>query len=113
MTTAFDLRVEFTTTDMAQVQAFVDEIKRVKPNRRRTQLSAADRDSFERAGKLGEVAFGRCFGYPVDWSVHDGGDGYDFLLWDGTTVDVKAIAVERNMDHDFVIPIGPNESFAT
>src|SRR6185295_3287464 len=64
-------------------------------------------------GKLGEVAFGRCFGYAVDWSIHAGGDGYDFRLRDGSTVDVKAIAVERNMAHDFCIPIGPDESFAT
>lgn len=108
-----DIVVAFAYSDYDQVDAFVEQIVAQKPNERRTELSEEDRMAFEVAGKLGEVAFSRHFGWPVDWDVRLGGDDWDFELLNGETVDVKSVPVERNMDYDYGIPIGDGESPAT
>jgi hypothetical protein len=94
-----DLRVRYTEADRRQVWAFVDELLRMKP-------ADALRAAGTRAGKLGEVAFSKVFGHPVDWGVRLGGDdGIDFTLDDGTTVDVKSIKVAANMNFNYQLPI--------
>jgi hypothetical protein len=108
-----DRYVAFAYSDFDQVDAFVKQIVAQKPNVRRTELSEEDRMEFEVVGKLGEVAFSRHFGWPVDWVVRSGGDDWDFELSNGETVDVKSVPVKKNMDYDFGIPIGDGESPAT
>lgn len=84
------IRVPFSVEDVAQARAFVDAIKAVKPNIRRSMLNAEERDGNELAGKLAEVAFAQHFGWAVDWEVHPGGDSrVDFTITNGDTVDVK------------------------
>lgn len=107
------IAVPFTEEDQQMVEAFVEKIVAQKPNERRTQLTATQRLDGEIVGKLGEVAFSHHFGWPVDWEVHLGGDGWDFELGNGETVDVKSVSVKKNMDYDYGIPIGDGESPAT
>jgi hypothetical protein len=108
-----DIAVAFTDEDHRRVETFVQQIVAQKPNVRRTQLSETDRMDFEVVGKLGEVAFSHHFGWPVDWGVRLGGDLCDFELANGETVDVKSVPVQKNMDHDYGIPVGDGESLAT
>jgi hypothetical protein len=108
-----DIVVAFTDEDHRRVREFVQQIVANKPNERRTELSEYDRLDFECVGKLGEVAFSHHFGWPVDWIVRLGGDGWDFELSNGETVDVKSVPVEKSMGYDFGIPIGEGESLAT
>lgn len=104
------MRVDFTAEEIGQVCWFVEQIKRAKPNVRRTAPQSEEfRDGNELAGKLGEVAFGRHFGRGVDWEVRLGGDVFDFQLEDGTTVDTKAVLVLKNIDYDFTMPLAPEE----
>ena len=42
----------------------------------------------ERVGRLGEIAFSKIFGVPVDLGYREGGDSYDFLL-NGQHYDIK------------------------
>lgn len=102
-----DLRVALTDADRAQVKTFLAQLKtQSKQDALRSRMTEVERDGAECAGKLAEVAVGRCFGWPVDWSVHRGGDGHvDFTLRDGSTVDVKAVCVTANMDYDFHLAV--------
>ena len=104
-----EISVPLYAFDVCEVRAFVDEIKRIKAHTlgRHAPRHNDDLELLEMtAGKLGEVAFGRCFGCGVDWTIYPGGDhGYDFRMWTGDTIDVKAIAVERNLDHDYRLPL--------
>jgi hypothetical protein len=104
-------RVALTAEDRELARAFFLLMRAVKPNQRRTVLSDRDREAFEIAGKLGEICLGRALGVPVDWTVspHGADHGIDVRLPDGRTVDVKAVAVEANLDYDFKLTFGAGE----
>lgn len=104
-----DIVIRFSDNDRAAVNAFVLAIVAAKPNVRRARLDAEERLRNERAGKLAEVAFARAFRHTVNWTISDGGDGYDFRLANGSLVDIKSVAVARNLAFNFAMPIGPNE----
>jgi hypothetical protein len=106
-------RIPLTTADLERATRFFEEMKKIKPNVRRTDLSDQDRRAFEIAGKLGEVAIGRFLGLAVNWDVHIGSDGrFDFALEDGRTLDVKAVAVHTRLDYDFKVLFGQKERIA-
>lgn len=50
--------------------------------------SKDDPHKAERIGKLGEMAFSKVFGFPVDFTYREGGDKYDFVC-NKFKVDVK------------------------
>jgi|694.fasta_scaffold18657_10 hypothetical protein len=43
----------------------------------------------ERTGKIGELAFSKVFGLPVDFTYREGGDKYDFIDASNKTIDIK------------------------
>ena len=110
-----DTVVPLTPADQVLVTAWVEAMTLLKRTQKcRGQLSWADQAVYERAGKLGEVAFSHVFGYPVDWHIHAGGDkGIDFTLSNGETVDVKAVKVAANMRFDYNIPLERDKPPAT
>jgi hypothetical protein len=112
--TICDIRVDFTTEEYHHALHFVEEIKAITPNVRRANFTCRERQGNELGGKLAEVAFARYFGWEVDWTVYDSGDGkFDFRLVDGTTVDVKSVWVHTNIDYDYKLAIDEEDAVAT
>jgi hypothetical protein len=108
-----EVRVAFTADDVRQAVAFADAMCEHKPNVRRSKFFGTERMDNEVAGKLGEVAFGRVFGWPVDWALHAGGDTHaDFTVQHGWTVDIKAVNVQRSLTHDYALPLALHEVIA-
>ena len=79
-------------------------------------LCKQDNDLFKpaRMGKLGEMAFAKLFGIPLDISYREKGDKYDFLV-NGVSIDVKTTGPKRKKgpglvlranEKGFEIPIG-------
>ncbi len=54
--------------------------------------SAKDPYKTERIGKLGEMAFSKKFGYPMNNEYVKGGTAHDFTMKNGATIDVKTAA---------------------
>lgn len=106
-----DIRVPLTTEDHERVREFMEDIVRVKePDGYRRVPWPACRHEAWYTSKLAELAFSKHFGWPVDWSIYEGGDGkVDFVLVDGSTVDVKSVEVHTNLLHDFTIPMKDGE----
>ena len=76
-----DIHVPFTPADVAQVEGFVAEMQAVKNNIHKVQQTLEQAHGNQMAGKLAELAFGRHFGWPVDFSIGLGGDmDYDYTL---------------------------------
>lgn len=92
-----------------RVDAFVEQMIKIKENRRRSATTPAEREDYEKHGKLGEVAFGKAFGWPVNFIVGHGGDEGDFTLLNGNTIEVKSVRIETNKDHDFRLVVGKHE----
>jgi len=108
-----DIRVALTPDDRDTVAQFVERLTAIKSGRRRFQMTDAERLDYEISGKLVEVAVSRHFGWPVDWSIHPGGDGHgDFTLRDGSTLDCKGTHVRANMGHDYSLALPPDEVLA-
>jgi hypothetical protein len=108
-----DIRVALTPDDRDTVAQFVERLTAIKSGRRRFQMTDAERLDYEISGKLVEVAVGRHFCWPVDWSIHPGGDGHgDFTLRDGSTLDCKGTHVRANMGHDYSLALPPDEVLA-
>ena len=109
-----DIQVSFTPADVAHVAAFVAQMQAVKNNIHKVQQTPEQAHGNQMAGKLAELAFGRYFNWPVDLSIHLGGDGgVDFRLRDGLTVDTKAIWVQANMDYDYTLALLAAERLST
>ena len=101
-----DIPIEFTPADVAQVEAFVAEMQAVKNNIHKVEQTLEQAHGNQMAGKLGELAFSKHFGWPVDLSIGLGGDGgVDFRLNDGLTVDTKSIWVQTNMYYDYTLAL--------
>jgi len=108
-----DIRVALTPDDGNTVADFVERLTAIKSGTRRFQMTDAERLDYEISGKLVEVAVSRHFGWPVDWSIHPGGDGHaDFTLRDGSTLDCKGTHVRLNMHHDYILALPPDEIVA-
>jgi hypothetical protein len=109
-----DIHVAFTSADVAQVEAFVAQMQAVKNNIHKVQQTLEQAHGNQMAGKLGELAFSKHFGWPVDLSIGLGGDGgVDFRLKDGLTVDTKAIWVQTNMGYDYTLALLAAERLST
>jgi len=109
-----DIQVSFSPADVAQVEAFVDRMQSVKNNVHKVAQTLEQAHGNQMAGKLAEVAFGRYFGWPVDFSIKLGGDGgVDFRLNDGMTVDTKSIWVQTRMDFDYTLALLKAERLST
>ena len=109
-----DIHVPFTSADVAQVEGFVAEMQAVKNNIHKVQQTLEQAHGNQMAGKLGELAFGKHFNWPVDFSIGLGGDGgVDFRLRDGLTVDTKSIWVQTNMDYDYTLALLAAERLST
>ena len=108
-----DIRVELTPDDRDTVQTFVERLTAIKSGSKRFEMTAAESLDYEISGKLVEVAVGRHFGRPVDWSIHPGGDGHvDFTLQDGSALDCKGTHVRANMTHDYSLALPVDEVLA-
>jgi len=108
-----DIRVALTPDDRDTVAQFVERLTAIKSGTRRFQMTSAESLDYEISGKLVEVAVGRHFGWPVDWSIHPGGDGHvDFTLRDGSTLDCKGTHVRLNMHHDYSLALPVDEALA-
>lgn len=109
-----DIQVTFSPADVAHVAAFVDRMQSVKTNVHKVAQTLEQARGNQMSGKLAELAFGQYFGWPVDFSIHLGGDGgVDFRLHDGLTVDTKAIWVQTNMDYDYTLALLEAERLST
>jgi hypothetical protein len=108
------IHIEFTPADVAQVEAFVAQMQSVKNNIHKVEQTPGQAYGNQMAGKLGELAFGKHFNWPVDLSIGLGGDGgVDFRLKDGLTVDTKSIWVQTNMDYDYTLALLAAERLST
>ena len=108
-----DIRVELNPDDRDTVQEFVERLTAIKSNTKRFEMTDAESLDYEISGKLVEVAVGRHFGWPVDWSIHPGGDGHvDFTLQDGSALDCKGTHVRANMGHDYSLALPVDEALA-
>ena len=109
-----DIHIEFTPADVAKVGEFVAEMQAVKNNIHKVEQTLEQAHGNQMAGKLAEIAFGRHFGWPVDFRIGLGGDGgVDFRLRDGLTVDTKAIWVQTRMDFDYTLALLAAERLST
>ena len=109
-----DIQVSFTPHDVARVEAFVDQMQSVKNNIHKVQQTLEQARGNQMSGKLAEMAFGKHFGWPVDFSIGLGGDGgVDFRLQDGLTVDTKSIWVQTRMDYNYTLALLATERLST
>jgi len=109
-----DIQVSFSPADVAQVEAFVDRMQSVKNNIHKVDQTPKQARGNQMSGKLAEMAFGRHFGWPVDFRIVLGGDGgVDFRLHDGLTVDTKSVWVQTRMDYDYTLALLAAERLST
>ena len=109
-----DIQVTFSPADVAHVEGFVAQMQSVKNNIHKVAQTLEQAHGNQMAGKLGELAFGKHFNWPVDFRIVLGGDGgVDFRLNDGLTVDTKSIWVQTRMDYNYTLALLAAERLST